>query len=100
MASVYDKFLHFDLYRLGNEYEFEEIKFLEQFSQNSISCIEWQENMGKENLEKLKKIANYVPVNFKYLGTTTREIEFNPPALPPRRAGRAPSLDREGSNKL
>jgi L-threonylcarbamoyladenylate synthase len=70
------KFLHFDLYRLGNEYEFEEIKFLEQFTEGSIGCIEWPENMGTQNMNKLKKLVNYIPVNFKYLGTTTREIEW------------------------
>ena len=72
----YKKFLHFDLYRLGNEYEFKEIKFLEQFVPGSVSCIEWPENMGKENFEKLKKITNYIAVNFKYLDERTREIEF------------------------
>lgn len=70
------KFLHFDLYRLGNEFEFKEIKFLEQFTPNSISCIEWPENMGEENFKKLKKITTYIPVNFKYLDETTREIEW------------------------
>ena len=71
-----NKFLHFDLYRLGNEYEFEEIKFLEQFTKETIGCIEWPENMGEKYLEKLKKITNYIPVNFKYLDDTTREIEW------------------------
>ena len=75
-GEKWKKFLHFDLYRLGNEYEFEEIKFLEQFTPQSISCIEWPENMGKENMKKLKGRAVYLPINFKYLGTTTREVRW------------------------
>ncbi|MFZ2152611.1 MAG: L-threonylcarbamoyladenylate synthase [Microgenomates group bacterium] len=73
------KFLHFDLYRLGNKYEFEEIKFLEQFPSTSselVACIEWPENMGEEYLNKLKKITNYIPINFSYVDETTREINF------------------------
>jgi L-threonylcarbamoyladenylate synthase len=79
-GEKWKKFLHFDLYRLGNEYEYEEIKFIEQFTPpaggQSISCIEWPENMGVKNLTKLKKLTNYFPVNFKYLGKITREIKW------------------------
>lgn len=70
------KFLHFDLYRITTEQELKEIKFLEQFIKNTISCIEWPEIMGKENLEKLKRVVDYVPVNFRYVNEETREIEF------------------------
>ena len=70
------KFLHFDLYRLGNKYEFEEIKFLDLFLEDTISCIEWPENMGEEYLEKLKRVTNYVPINFSYVDANTREIRF------------------------
>jgi len=74
------KFLHFDLYRLGNKFEFEEIKFLEQFATSAssglVACIEWPENMGDEYLGKLKNITNYIPVNFSYVDATTREIKF------------------------
>ncbi|MCX6726715.1 MAG: L-threonylcarbamoyladenylate synthase [Candidatus Shapirobacteria bacterium] len=70
------KFLHFDLYRITTEQELEEIGFLNQFKENTISCIEWPEMMGKENLEKLKKKVNYIPVNFRYVDEITREIEF------------------------
>jgi tRNA A37 threonylcarbamoyladenosine biosynthesis protein TsaE len=76
----YQTFLHFDLYRLGEKYEFEEIKFLEQFSSTSsesmVACIEWPENMGKDNLNKLKKITVYIPINFDYVDGTTREVRF------------------------
>jgi len=69
-------FLHFDLYRLEDEVEFEEIKFLEQFSEGVVACVEWPENMGKDNLEKLKHIANVVSVGFEYVDEETREIKY------------------------
>ena len=74
------KFLHFDLYRLGSKFEFEEIKFLEHFpstgSGQVVACIEWPENMGKEIIEQLKKKVHYVSVNFEYVDINTREIKF------------------------
>ena len=73
---IIDKFLHFDLYQLGNKYEFEEIKFLENFIPGIVACVEWPENMGEEYLKILKKSTNYVPVNFGYVDETTREIKF------------------------
>jgi L-threonylcarbamoyladenylate synthase len=75
-GEVYKKFLHFDLYRLTGKEEFKEIDFLGQFQDGVIACVEWPENMGKENFLKLKKIVNYVPVHFKYLEENTREISF------------------------
>ncbi|MBP9818280.1 tRNA (adenosine(37)-N6)-threonylcarbamoyltransferase complex ATPase subunit type 1 TsaE, partial [Candidatus Shapirobacteria bacterium] len=70
------KFLHFDLYRLAGKHEFEEIEFLNQFSEGTIACIEWPEIMGAENFEKLKEKVNYVAVEFKYVDEKTREIRF------------------------
>lgn len=79
-GEVWKKFLHFDLYRLGNKYEFEEIKFLDTFGPpeggSIIACIEWPENMGEEYFKKLKKRVNYIAVNFSYVDTNTREIKF------------------------
>lgn len=72
-----NKFLHMDLYRLSSEYEYGEIKFFELFETGTVGCIEWPENMGKKNFEKLKKISNYVTVNFSYVDDKTREIEFS-----------------------
>lgn len=83
--SKFQTFLHFDLYRLKDKYEFEEIKFLEQFPSTLrqvadrsglVACIEWPENMGEEYLAKLKERVNYVPVNFSYVDEKTREIRF------------------------
>ncbi|MFA5894155.1 MAG: L-threonylcarbamoyladenylate synthase [Candidatus Shapirobacteria bacterium] len=71
-----NKFVHFDLYRLGAKYEFEEIDFLKQFTEDTVACVEWVENMGSEYLEKLKKISYYIPVNFKYIDQETREIKI------------------------
>lgn len=70
-----DSFLHFDLYRISADYELEEIKFFDLFK-NNIACIEWPENMGKENFEKLKKENKVVIIQFKYLDEKTREIRY------------------------
>lgn len=70
------KFLHFDLYRIKSERDFEELDFLKMFSKNTISCIEWPENMGKENLDKIKKKVELMTVNFKYLDEKSREIKY------------------------
>lgn len=70
------KFLHFDLYRITSDYELDEIKFFDQFTPGTIACIEWPENMGKKNLEKLKKIVDYKAVNFEYVDERTREIRY------------------------
>lgn len=71
-----NKFLHFDLYRITNGFEFEELKFLEQFKDGTIACIEWPENMGKNNLDELRRIAKIVTVKFEYKDETTREISY------------------------
>ncbi|MFA5828753.1 MAG: L-threonylcarbamoyladenylate synthase [Candidatus Shapirobacteria bacterium] len=70
------KFLHFDLYRIGGQFELEEIKFWEQFKPGTVACIEWPENMGKENFEKLKKMTNYKAINFEYVNERTRKISY------------------------
>jgi len=69
------KFLHFDLYRIRADYELEEIKFFELFKDN-ITCIEWPENMGEKNFERLKKENKVVTIQFKYLDEKTREIKY------------------------
>ena len=71
------KFVHFDLYRLEDKYEYEEIKFLDQFDKGVVACVEWPENMGKEYLEKLSKIAVVGVVKFEYLDENTRKIEYS-----------------------
>lgn len=71
-----EKFLHFDLYKISSDYELAEIKFFKLFKTNTISCIEWPENMGKENLEKLRRIAECKSINFRYVDEETREIKF------------------------
>jgi len=73
----FDKFLHFDLYRIENEYELEEIMFLDQFKPETIACVEWPELMGKRYFEKLKKMSNYLAVEFRYISETEREIKFS-----------------------
>lgn len=72
----FKKYVHMDLYRLTAEYEYEEIKFLEQFGPGTIACVEWPENMGENLYNKLKKTVNYIPINFRYINESTREISF------------------------
>lgn len=71
-----NKFLHFDLYRISTDYEFREIKFLELFTTDSVSCIEWPENMGEENFEWLKKNTELISINFEYVDENTRQIKY------------------------
>jgi L-threonylcarbamoyladenylate synthase len=72
----YTTFLHFDLYRIEDKYELEEIKFLEMFTPGVIAAIEWPENMGEEYLGKLRQIAKVVALNFEYIGEKEREIKY------------------------
>lgn len=75
-AMGFEQFLHFDLYRIRETYELQEINFLELFGNKTVACIEWPENMGKEYFEKLKKKVNYIPVEFGYIDQTSREIKY------------------------
>ncbi|MFA6250588.1 MAG: L-threonylcarbamoyladenylate synthase [Candidatus Shapirobacteria bacterium] len=70
-------FLHFDLYRIKDQYELEEIRLWNQFTPGTVACIEWPENLGKENLEKLKKIARTVTVGFEYVDEGTRRVRYD-----------------------
>ena len=70
------KFLHMDLYKINSEKDLEEIKFLDLFEENTISCIEWPEQMGENFLKKLKEKTNVVSVNFEYVDQETREIRY------------------------
>jgi len=75
----YKKFYHFDLYRLVSEVEFKEIDFFSHFTPDSISCLEWPENMGSSIYQKLCQKSYLVSVNFSYLDSTTRQISFSFP---------------------
>jgi L-threonylcarbamoyladenylate synthase len=68
-------FLHFDLYRIKDDYELKEIKIFKLFRKN-IVCIEWPENMGEENFKKLKEKNKVITVQFKYVDEKTREIKY------------------------
>jgi tRNA threonylcarbamoyladenosine biosynthesis protein TsaE len=61
-----EKFLHFDLYRIEEGFELDEIAFFDQFYAKSVICIEWPERMGKKNLEKLRKMAHVIDIRFEY----------------------------------
>jgi len=69
-------FLHMDLYKITTERDLEEIEFTNLFDKNTVACIEWPENMGEKNLEKLKKLVNIVSINFEYIDQNTREIKY------------------------
>jgi len=69
-------FLHMDLYKITSEKDLEEIKFLDLFEENTVSCIEWPEQMGENYLKKLKEKTNVVSVNFEYIDQDTREIKY------------------------
>ena len=69
-------FLHMDLYKITSEKDLEEIKFLDLFEENTVSCIEWPEQMGEKYLKKLKEKTNTVSVNFEYVDEKTREIRY------------------------
>lgn len=75
----YKNFYHFDLYRLVSEVEYKEIDFFSHFTPDSISCLEWPENMGQSLYQKLKQKTFLITVNFTYLDDHTREISFSFP---------------------
>lgn len=75
----YKNFYHFDLYRLVSAVEFEEIDFFSHFTPDSISCLEWPENMGQSLYQQLKQKTFLITVNFTYLDDHTREISFSFP---------------------
>lgn len=77
--SQYKIFYHFDLYRLTNSFEYQEINFFDHFRPNTIFCLEWPENMGKQLFQKIAKNSYLISVNFTYLNPTTRQISFSFP---------------------
>lgn len=79
LNSPYKTFYHFDLYRLNSENEFKEINFLEHFLPETLSCIEWPENMGASLFKKLQQKSHLISLNFTYLDPSTRQISFSFP---------------------
>ena len=66
LQNKFKEFIHIDLYRISEENELEEIKFMEMFDKNTVSCIEWPEVMGKKYMDELKKKTRWVMVWFEY----------------------------------
>ena len=62
---------HYDLYRLRNSKELQELDIFENFTKN-ILIIEWPELLMKE-LEK----KNYYLIKFSFTDSSTRQIELN-----------------------
>lgn len=71
-----ENFLHFDLYRIEENFELDEINFWAEIKKAKVVCIEWPENLGKKNLKRLKKENNFVPVTFEYVGVEERKIRW------------------------
>jgi len=77
IVNDYGQFLHFDLYRLNTFADFDDLKFKDYFKNNIIACVEWPENMGKDNLTWLKSHTNYFAINFEYVTQNERKISFD-----------------------
>jgi len=75
-SKTVEKFFHMDLYKITSEKDLEEIKFLDLFEENTVSCIEWPEQMGEKYLKKLKEKTKTVSVNFEYVDEETREVRY------------------------
>jgi len=59
---------HYDLYRVNNLNELDEIGFFETIYSDGISLIEWPERLGKE------KIKNAIKIRINKLSDDEREI--------------------------
>ena len=62
---------HYDLYRLKNNRELQELNVFENFT-NNISIIEWPEILMK-NLEN----KNFYSIKFFFVNSSTRKIELS-----------------------
>jgi len=76
-ATLVKQFLHFDLYRLSAGYEFDEIKFLDHFQPQTVSCIEWPEIMNPQDLKTIRQTCQVISVSFSYLSQNKRLIEYS-----------------------
>lgn len=79
LTKGFKTFLHFDLYRLSTQRDFDDLSFLDHFLPGSIACIEWPENMGLSLYKKLTKKSYLISLNFTYLDAATRQISFSFP---------------------
>jgi L-threonylcarbamoyladenylate synthase len=75
--SLFDQFLHFDLYRLREEQEYHDLDFLSLFKPGTIACIEWPENMGENIFKELASRANYYTVTLEYLTPKKRRLSYS-----------------------
>lgn len=64
--------LHFDMYRIKNEFDLYSIGFFDYIENNYILIIEWSENI-KNYLPK-----NSINITFLYVDEQTRQITINP----------------------
>lgn len=71
-----NKYLHFDIYRITDSFELEEIKFLDLFEKGTFSCVEWPENMGGKYLDKIRNRTRYISIAFEYVDQNSRKITW------------------------
>ena len=70
----YEKLFHFDLYRLINNQELNNIGLNECIENNNLIFIEWSEKSMKI-IEKLKEKTNIIIINIDYLKQNKRRIK-------------------------
>ena len=66
-------FYHFDLYRIDNDAEFENLNFEEYWYGNGICLVEWAEKAGN------RLPNNSIKVDILYIDETTRKITIEYP---------------------
>ena len=71
LLEIYDSeipFYHFDLYRIGDESEFDNLNFEDYWDNEGVSVVEWSERAGNRIPE------NAVFVTLEYLDDVSRRI--------------------------
>lgn len=63
---------HFDLYRLADSKQFQEMGFDEYFDEEGVCCIEWAERIESILPE------NTISISIKHIGDNQREITIMP----------------------
>jgi len=76
LLEIYEgskKFYHFDLYRIENEIEFDNLFFEEYWEDDGISVIEWAERA------KNRITGNIIKITFEYIDESSRRITIEHP---------------------
>ncbi len=76
LLEIYEHTLplyHFDLYRIENEAELEQLYFEDYWEGSGVSVIEWAERAGDQLPD------NTVRIHIEYINSTTRRIKIEHP---------------------